>query len=453
MPGLIDELMIKARAAQKQVENYTQEQVDAMVRAIGKAVYDNAKLLAEEAVAETRYGRVDSKILKQERCTTAAWYFLKDKKSVGLIERDTVNQVDIYAKPIGVIACVTPVTNPTGTTVSNAMHIIKCRNATIVAPHPRAKNCTTHCVNLMRDALTKLGAPADLIQVIETPSMDYTHELMQKVDVVIATGGGAMVKSAYSSGHPSFGVGPGNVQVVIAPDFKDYDFIAKNVAFNRAYDNGMPCTGEQTLYIGTSELEAVLEAFKKENAYVLPADKVEALAKLIFKEDESFNPAYVGMPAVKLAKELGLDIPENTGVLLFPGQDTPAAKVLRKEKLCPVIGYYTYDDYKAALDDASKNLLWQGAGHTSVVYTNDEKTAQLAGDLLPVCRVVVNQAAGAASGGSFINGLKPTMSLGCGSWGNNSLSENLIYTHLMNTTRLAYRHDRKIPSAEEIWAD
>lgn len=445
-------MIAKARAAQKVLEGYNQEQIDALVRAAGKAIYDNAKVISEEAVAETGYGRLDSKILKHERCTMAAWHYLKDKKSVGLIERDHINGLDLFAKPIGVVACLTPVTNPTATTISNGMNVIKCRNAMIVAPHPRAKKVTKHAVELMSQAMTALGAPDNVIQIIEEPSMDLTQELMQKSNVVIATGGGPMVRSAYSSGRPSFGVGPGNVQVILAEDYKDYGALATTIVNNRAYDNGMPCNGEQTLHIPKSEVPAVLAAFEKAGGFILSEEKANELEGLLFdSEKKTFKPAYVGMTVSKLAAELGVSTPADTKILLFPSRGADKENLLFKEKLCPVLQYAPYDSFEKALEDAKFALLWEGAGHTSIVYTNDKATAEKAGEALPVCRVLVNQPGAAAAGGSFINGLAPTMSLGCGSWGNNSISENLTYKHLMNITRLAYHNGGGMPAPEEIW--
>lgn len=451
--GYIDELIRKAREAQKIVEGYSQEQVDALVKAMGKIIYDNAAHIAQEAVDETGYGRVDSKIVKVSRCTLGAWHYLHDKKSVGLIDYDPVEKLATYAKPLGIVAALVPTTNPVSTTVSNGMHILKCRNAMIVSPHPRAKNVTKHGVDLMNQALAELGAPEGLIQIVEQPSMAHTQELMSKVDVVVATGGAAMVKAAYSSGRPSFGVGPGNVQVVVAPDYEDFEKVARLVTNGRSYDNGMPCTGEQALFVPRDKLDALLDAFRAKGNYVLPDACAAKLAKLLFKENGMTDPAYVGMMPWKLAELMGLEIPRETPALLFMSQGMTRENILRREKLCPVIQIFPYDSFTQAIADAKDNLLWEGAGHSSVIFTDREDYAEYAGLELPVSRLVVNQNGGSASGGNFTNGLDPTMSLGCGSWGNNSISDNLTYRHLMNTTKVAYYHDPTIPSPEEVWAE
>lgn len=448
---VIDEMLEKARIAQAEIENYTQEQVDALVKIIGKTIYDHAELLAAEAVEETHFGRVDSKIYKQKKAAAAAWFYLRDKKSVGIIENDTMNKVVTFAKPVGVVACLAPSTNPTSTVASNGMNIIKCRNSTIVSPHPGAKNVTIHGVRLISDALREAGAPDNLIQVIEEPGMDKTKELMQKSDVIVATGGHAMVKSAYSSGRPSFGVGQGNVQVIIADDYKEYDKAALTIVGGRAYDNGIPCTGEQALHFPKEDYDRVVEAFTKAKAAMIPDDRAEGLAGLLFKEDGAINPKYVGMKPAKLAKELGFEVPGDSEVLIFNSRGLGRTNLLCREKLCPVIQLFPYESFEEGVEAARSNLLWEGAGHTSVIYTEDEKKAEYAGGKLPVGRLLVNQAGGAASGGNYINGLEPTMSLGCGSWGNNSISENLTYRHLMNVTKLAYYHDCTMPPLDEVW--
>ena len=449
----IDTLIEKAHIAQKKFESYSQEQVDQLVRAMGKIVYDNAEMLAREAVEETGYGRVDSKVLKLQKCTLAAWYYLKDKPSVGILERDPVNDLVLVAKPLGVVAALVPTTNPTSTMASNGMNIIKCRNAMIVSPHPRARKATQHGFELINRELMRLGAPENLIQIVEELSVENTDELMSKSDVIVATGGAAMVKAAYSSGRPSFGVGPGNDQVVVAPDYHDYDTLAQTVVSSRSYDNGMPCVGEQALHVQKDALEDVLSAFCRNGAAILPDEKRADLQALLFKPNGGVDASHVGMTAVQIAETLGVEVPADTKVLLFKSCGMTRENLLRREKLCPVIQYFAYDTVDEALEHAKSNLEWEGQGHTSVIYTHDAALAEHAGIVLPVSRLLVNQPGGAASGGNFINGLAPTMSLGCGSWGNNSISENLTYKHMMNVTRVAFAHPCTLPPAEEVWGE
>ena len=278
---LIDSMIEKARKAQEAFESYTQEQVDEVVKTVGKTIFDNAELLAVEAVEETHYGNVASKIIKQQGACSGAWHYLYDKKSVGMLDYDPETEIATYAKPLGVVCCLTPATNPTSTMGSNGMNILKCRNAMIVSPHPRAKKVAKHGLDLINAALAKNGAPENLIQIVEEPSMDSTKELMSKVDVVIATGGAAMVKSAYSSGRPSFGVGQGNVQVLVAEDYNDFDTMASTIVTARSYDNGMPCTGEQALHFPAEKEQAIVDAFAKAGGFLIPDDKVDDLADLV----------------------------------------------------------------------------------------------------------------------------------------------------------------------------
>ncbi len=451
---IIDEMMEKARRAQAVFEGYSQQQVDEVVKTVGKTVFDNAELFAREAVEETGYGRVDSKVVKQTRACAGAWHYLHDKKSVGIIEYDEEKKLATYAKPLGVVCCITPATNPTSTVGSNGMNVLKSRNAMIVAPHPRAKKVSVHCVNLVNEALAKIGAPENLIQIIEEPSMDLTRELMSKVDVVVATGGAGMIKSAYSSGKPSFGVGQGNVQVLVADDYNDYDKLATLLVNGRSYDNGMPCTGEQALHYPKSAEKEILDAFAKAGGYKIPDDKVDALAAFLFNEKGAIDAGHVGMPAKEIAREIGVEVPDNTLVLLFANKGVGPGHILCREKLCPVTQLFPYEDFEQAVEAARTNLLWEGAGHTAVVFTYDDKKAAHCAERLPVGRLVVNQNGGSASGGNFTNGLAPTMSLGCGSWGNNSISDNLTYRNLMNTTKLAYPLENGgLPPFDVIWSE
>jgi succinate-semialdehyde dehydrogenase len=451
----IDMLLEKARKAQRELESYTQGEIDRIVKTIGKTIYDNAEVLAEEAVKESGFGRVDSKTWKQKKTCVAAWRYLRDKKSTGIIEEDFLHEVITYAKPIGVIACVAPSTNPTSTVASNGMSIIKAGNAMIVAPHPRTKGCTQHGVALINAALANIKSPANLIQVIEAPTMALSQELMSKCDVTLATGGVAMVKAAYSSGKPSFGVGQGNVQTIVAADYSDYDNVASIVTGNRAYDNGVPCTCDQCLHFPKAAEEQILASFQKSGAYILNDEKkIDELLTIMFQPNGAINPQNVGIPAIELARRLGIDAPEDTMILMAKARGVGRQDMLCKEKLNPVLAYMPYAAFEQGVQNAKENLLMEGAGHSAVVFTNETETASQVGAILPVSRVVVNQAGGTASGGNLCNGLNPTMSLGCGSWGNNSISENLTYRHLMNMTKVAFPiKGATFPTPEEAWAD
>lgn len=456
----VRELIARSHAAQQQIANYTQKQTDALVKICGRTIYNNAELLAEEAVAEGGLGNVPSKISKMKNGMAVAYQFLKGKKSVGVIRVDEDLHIVNYAKPMGVVACITPSTNPTSTVGGNGMYALKCRDSIIFAPHPRTKACTVHAVNLVREALKRAGAPEDLFLAIEEPTMELTQALMSEADVVVATGGPGMVKAAYSSGRPSYGVGQGNVQVLIDTDCKDeYDHIAENVTNSRIRDNGVPCTCEQFITCPREDRQLFLDALRKAGAYIIEdEEKSQALRELLFLKNAdgtyAFNVSSVGVPATELARRINLEVPPETKTLVVPVKGVAHADLLCKEKLCPVQGFCTYDTFDEGMKQILENLHMEGAGHTAIIYSHNEEHLNRAGNILPVSRIIVNAPGGTAGGSTLSNGLTPTLSLGCGSWGNNSISENLSYTHLMNVTKMAYT----IPDAprltdDEMWAD
>ncbi|HWP22344.1 MAG TPA: aldehyde dehydrogenase family protein [Candidatus Cryosericum sp.] len=451
----IAELMAKARKAQAQIADYSQEQIDALVRAVGKAGYDNVETLAQLAVEETKMGRVDSKIVKNRKSTMVAWYYLKDKKSVGVVEEDPVEQIVTIAKPIGVIGCVTPVTNPTATPLVNGMHVLKGRNAAIFAPHPTSKKSSGYTVKLMREAIEKLGAPADLVQVIEEPTIELTQLLMGAVDVVVATGGPGMVKAAYSSGKPSYGVGQGNVQILVDEDYADYAAIAASTVFSRSYDNGLPCTCDQTMFVPQSRFQEMVGLLVKSKAvYIDDPAIIEKLRVTAFTPEGAINRKFVGATMPQIAEMLGVTFPADAAILVVPVHAPIGKEILCREIMSPVLRLFPYKTFEEAVANAETNYWEEGKGHSCSVYSANDAHIDLVANKIPVCRIMVNQTALNASGGAFNNGLPPTISIGCGFWGGNSIGENLTYKHLMNYTRVS----RIIPGApsptpEEIWGE
>ena len=452
----IQSLIDKARAAQAVVDNYTQEQVDRLTKAVGIAIFVAAEDLSREAVEETKYGTVESKVGKHKGVTSATWWGVCGKPSVGIIsDHKDVDGIIEFAKPMGVVASITPVTNPTTTAATNAMNAIKTRNAIIVAPHPGAKKCTAHAVKIMNDTIVALGGPADLVQSIAEPSIELTGLLMSAVDVVVATGGPSMVKAAYSSGRPAYGVGQGNSQVIVAPDYTDYDTVAQKAMFSRAYDNGVPCTGEQTLHVPRDKREEIIAAFVRNGAYELKADDVEKVRKTAFTEKGPVNPKIVGQVAPRLAEMFGLEgCPEDAICLVCRVDKVAREDIINREILAPIIRFMPYDTKEEAVENCRKNYFMEGAGHTGGIWSNDDEFIEYAGSRMPVCRYLVNQPLLLASGSPVnLNGYNPTSSLGCGSWGGNSISENFYYKHLLNTTRVAYEiPGKRIYTPDEIWA-
>jgi len=449
---MLGEMIAQSRDAQKEFERFSQVQVDRIVREIGKVVYDNAEMLAEMAIEETRMGVYAHKVAKNKGKAKVIWNDLKDKRSVGEIYRDPITNIVEIAKPIGVVGAVTPTTNPIVTPMCNAMFALKGRNSIIVAPHPRAKKCSTKTVELINERIEKLGAPKGLIQIIDEPSIDKTNELMKVADVVVATGGMGMVKAAYSSGKPAYGVGAGNVQVIVDRDV-DFNDAARKIIDGRTFDNGIICSGEQSVIAHEDDFEVVMGAFESNGAFVVKdaADK-EKFRKAIFDGDH-MNKNVVGQSTHKIAEMAGVSIPEDTRVILLEADGIGELDILCKEKMCPVMATFKYNDFDEAVQIAKTNLEIEGNGHSSAIHSNNLENIKKVGAELSVSRLVVNAPSATTAGGSFTNGFSPSTTLGCGSWGNNSISENFTYKHLLNISRIGLlREDVRILDDEEIWA-
>jgi len=449
----VSELVARARVAQAAFESFTQEQVDGIAKGIGKYVFDNAEMLAKMAVEETGLGNVEDKVIKNKGKARVIWNNLKGKKSRGIIGEDPETNLVFVAKPMGVVGAVTPVTNPVVTPMCNAMFAIKTGNAVIFAPHPKAEKLTRHLTDAFMKVVKAYGGPDNLIQTIQNGSIEMTIELMKAADVVVATGGGAMVKSAYSSGKPSFGVGAGNVPVIIdrGVDLKD---AVEKIVLGASFDNGITCTHEQFILVPEEQYDEALRL-------------LDATGKVWFTDDEKhvqkfrdvvfpggyLNKDLVGKSAKQVGAKAGIAVPETARIILLPAKGAGTEDVLAKEKLCPVVAILPFRTFEEAVAKAKSNLLVEGAGHSAAVHSNNEDNIRYAGTELPISRLVVNQTCAYAAGGSLTNGFAPTTTLGCGSWGGNSISENLDYKHLMNVSRIGKVITHKpIPTDAEIWA-
>ena len=450
---MVDELVAKAHKAQQEFESFNQEQVDAVVRAIGKVVYDRAEELAKMAVEESGMGVYENKVAKCQGKSKTIWNNLKGKKSVGIIDEDKSKGIIYVAKAKGVIGAVTPVTNPVVTPMCNAMFALKGQNAIIIAPHPRAEHVNKYVIDLFRAELAKLGAPQDLVQTIEHSSIEATDALIKKVDVVVATGGAGMVTAAYSSGKPALGVGPGNVQVIIDRDVDLNEAIPKIIA-GRTFDNGIICSGEQAVMIPEEKYAEAIDIFRKNNVfYVDDPAVVKKFADTIFPENGPINRKIVGQSVQTIAKLVGVEVPENTRMILLKARSLDRNEPLCREKMCPVMIAASYDTFENAVKQAQTDLNYEGKGHTASIHSHNLDHIKYAGEHLTVSRLIVNQPSSTGAGGSLYNGFNPTTTLGCGSWGNNSISENLNYTHLINVSQIGlYNKDAVVPTDEEIWA-
>ena len=452
---LINSLVEKAHKAQQEFESFSQEQTDAIVKEIGKVVYDRAEELARMTVDETQMGVYADKVAKCHGKSKCIWNSLKNKKSVGIIEENKETGIIKVAKAKGVVGAVTPVTNPVVTPMCNIMFAIKGQNAIIIAPHPRAEHVNKYVIDLFREILKKHNAPVDLIQTIEKSSIDATNELMKKVDVVVATGGGGMVKAAYSSGHPALGVGPGNVQVIMDRGI-DYEDAVKKIITGRTFDNGIICSGEQAVFIPKEDFKNVLDLFRKNGTFVVEDEvSIKKFADTIFPENGPISRKIVGQSVQTIAKLADVEVPEGTRMILIKARAIGKGngEPLCREKMCPVMITAPYDTFEDAVKLAQSDLEYEGKGHTAAIHSNDMEHIRYAGEHLTVSRLIVNQSSSTGAGGSLYNGFAPTTTLGCGSWGNNSISENLNYPHLINVSQIGlYNKDKKVPTDEEIWA-
>jgi succinate-semialdehyde dehydrogenase len=447
----IQRLVAKARAAQKVIETYDQEKTDKIVRMFAKVIFDNAEPLARMAVEETGMGVYEDKVKKNQGKSRIIWNDLKNKKSMGILRYIEEEGIVEVAKPMGVVGAVTPCTNPIVTPMCNAMFAVKGKNVIIVAPHPRAKKCTRRIKELYDAELMKMGVPTDIFQVIEEPSIELTNELMKTVDVVIATGGMGMVKAAYSSGKPSYGVGAGNVQCLIDKGY-DLSVCVPKIVAGRIFDNGIICSGEQTAIAHKDDFEAMLKEFEKNGAYIVrDKDEMDRLRETL-SPGGKLNKDAVGVPAARIADMAGLKVPEGCKLLVVVPEKYGEEEQFAREKMCPVIAAYQYSTWPEGVGIALSNLEAEGKGHSASIHSDNKMHVEYAMDMLPVSRIVVNQICSTMNGGSFFNGLNPTTTLGCGSWGNNSISENLSYRHLINISRIAYVKPGAVqPSDDEIW--
>jgi len=448
----INDLVERARIAQAKYESFTQQQVDAIVRDVGKFVYDNAEALAKMAVEETEMGSVEDKILKNKGKARVIWNNLKDKKSRGVIGEDTESNLIFVAKPMGVVAAVTPVTNPIVTPMCNGMFALKTGNAVIFASHPKAQKCAEYLTSEFMKIVKSHEGPDDLIQVVTKGSVEKTQQLMQSADVVVATGGGAMVKSAYSSGKPSFGVGAGNVPVIIDRNINLKEAVEK-IVDGASFDHGIICSHEQFVLAPEENFDQTIELFTNTGKVWFTDDKlqIQKLREVVFL-DGYLNKDVVGKSASDVGKMAGIDVPDSAKLILLPADGSGTEDVLAKEKLCPVIAIVPYSTFDNAVAMAKANLLVEGAGHSAALHSNDDENIKMAGLELPISRLVVNQPSSTTAGGSLTNGFAPTTTLGCGSWGGNSISENLDYKHLMNVSRIGkVIAGKEVPSDEEIW--
>jgi sulfoacetaldehyde dehydrogenase len=454
----ISELVKKAREAQEKIDGYTQEQIDEVCLSVAWEVYrgENIHELARLAVEETGMGVYEDKVTKHKVKVLGVINDVIKGKSVGLIERDEDKKISKYAKPVGVVGALTPVTNPTATPASNAVSILKGRNAVIFAPHPKSKKSSGLAVEYMQKGLVKVGAPKELIQIIEEPSIELTNELMKQVDLVLATGGGPMVKAAYSSGTPSYGVGPGNSVQIIAEDADVVDAI-KKVVISKTFDNATSCSSENSVIIHESIYYRALEEIKKNNGYICNNEERKKLEKWMWIPNKngkiSLNPRIIAKSAVSIAADAGFSVSQNIKMLAVEGTHPLENDRFSEEKISPVLTIWKCSNFEEAYDILKGLTDNCGTGHSCGIYTYKKEYIEYMALNMKTSRIMVRQPQAPANGGNFFNGMPSTVTLGCGTWGGNITTENINYKHFLNITWVSEPFEPVKPSDESIWGD
>lgn len=447
-------LIARSRAAQAQIENYTQEQVDQLIRAMVWAVAKEevAEKIAQHTVEETQLGNYDGKYLKIFRKTRATLMDIIDDKSVGIIEEMPERNIVRIAKPMGVIGALSPSTNPEATPVIKAISAVKGRNSIIIAPHPRAKLTNKMICDLMRDAIVKMGAPADLVLSIDIPSVNKTNELMKQCDRVLATGGGAMVHAAYSSGTPALGVGVGNA-VITVDDTADLDDAAEKIRISKTLDLAASCSSDNSVILFDSIYDAMIEKLEHQGGYVV-SDEEKAKLQNVIWVDGHINANAVAQPAEKIAGMAGFNLPEGKQFFIVPetgfGPDHPFSG----EKMTVTMALYRAKDIEEAIALTNNIQAYQGQGHSCGIYSQSDENIMKLANATRTSRVMVNQPQSASNSGNLWNGMRQTFSLGCGSWGGNGTNNNITWRDLINETWVSkpLATNKTLPSDEELFS-
>ena len=442
----LEEAFKRVRKAQEKFATYTQEQVDEIFKCAALAA-NNARIsLAKMAVAETGMGVVEDKVIKNHYAAEYIYNTYKDAKTCGVVEEDSAFGIKKVAEPIGVIAAVIPTTNPTSTVIFKTLISLKTRNGIIISPHPRAKQSTIAAAKLVLEAAVKAGAPEDIISWIDVPSLELTTMLMQSADTILATGGPGMVKSAYSSGKPALGVGAGNTPAII-DDSADIILAVNSIIHSKTFDNGMICASEQSVIVLDSIYDQVKAEFEKRGCYMLNAEETEKVRKTIIING-ALNAKIVGQKAHTIASLSGVTVPENTKILIGEVESVELSEEFAHEKLSPVLAMYKATSFEDAVEKAHKLILDGGLGHTSSIYANPltaNDKIQAFYNKMKTCRVLVNTPSSQGGIGDIYNfKLTPSLTLGCGSWGGNSVSENVGIKHLINIKTVAERRENML---------
>ena len=434
------------RKAQTQFSTYSQQQVDAIFRAAALAACKQRIPLAKQAVEETGMGVVEDKVIKNHYAAEYIYNAYKNAKTCGVVEEDAAYGIKKIAEPIGVIAAVIPTTNPTSTAIFKTLLALKTRNGIIISPHPRAKHSTIAAAKVVLEAAVAAGAPAGIIGWIDVPSLDLTNMVMKEADIILATGGPGMVHAAYSSGKPAIGVGAGNTPAIF-DDTADILLAVNSVIHSKTFDNGMICASEQSVIVLESIYDAVKQEFQKRGCYFLSPEETEQVRKTILING-ALNAKIVGQSAYRIAELAGVAVPEHTKILIGEVESVDISEEFAHEKLSPVLAMYKAADFQDALDKAEHLIADGGYGHTSSLYVNtvtgQDKIARFSA-CMKTCRILINTPSSHGGIGDLYNfKLAPSLTLGCGSWGGNSVSENVGIKHLLNIKTVAERRENML---------
>jgi sulfoacetaldehyde dehydrogenase len=447
-------MMARARAAQEQIADYTQEQVNelitAMVWSVGRE--DRSEEIARLAIDETQLGNYEGKYLKIHRKTRATLMDIIGDKSVGVIEEIPERNIVKIAKPVGVIGALSPSTNPEATPVIKAISAVKGRNAIIVAPHPRAKLTNKKICDYMREAIVAMGGPADLVQSIDVPSLDKTNELMRQCDRILATGGAAMVSAAYSSGTPALGVGVGNA-VITVDDSADLDEAADKIRISKTLDLAASCSSDNSVLVFESVYDEFLAKLKHAGGHVIEGEDKEKLQRVLW-HDGHLNPGIVAQHAVSIAAQAGIELPEDKQFLIVPETGTGPDYPFSGEKLTVTMALYKVRNIDEAIELTNSIQAYQGQGHSCGIYSYNEHNIMKLAMATRTSRVMVNQPQSASNSGNVWNGMRQTFSLGCGSWGGNGINHNITWRDLINETWVSkpLAVNKVIPSDDELFS-
>ena len=442
----LTEALNRCRQAQMLFASYTQEQVDKIFLAAATAANKMRIPLAKQAVSETGMGVVEDKVIKNHYAAEYIYNAYKNTKTCGIIEEDSAFGIQRIAEPIGVVAAVIPTTNPTSTAIFKALICLKTRNAIIISPHPRAKKCTIAAAKVVLEAAVAAGAPEGIISWIDEPSLELTNQVMREADLILATGGPGMVKAAYSSGKPALGVGPGNTPAVI-DDSADLVLAVSSIIHSKTFDNGMICASEQSVVVLDSVYETVKAEFVRRGCHILDEDQLQKVRDTILING-ALNAKIVGQSAWTIAKLAGISVPETTKILIGEVTSTDLSEAFAHEKLSPVLAMYRAADFSDALDKADTLVKDGGFGHTASVYLDPVQAKEKLDAFalrMKACRILVNTPSAQGGIGDLYNfKLAPSLTLGCGSWGGNSVSENVGVKHLLNIKTVAMRRENML---------